>query len=188
MKRKTWITESRGAIELKGVGAQFQQRCLRWSLCWRQCWTRAGDAFEGSSLSWGFGEKLLLPWFLLPTNCCCHTWFFSLPKGLFWGEATSKSCWQGPSATFKSFLINSLISLSQLHPGNLRQGSFPQNKLTLSEDITLLDDDDDGCTNVIWHVFHVKINVVFDVVKVEFREDNWFLSWKDVFKILGSSW
>lgn len=187
MKRTTWIAEPRGAVELKGGGAHYLQRYLRWPLCW----TCAGDAFKGTSLSWGFGEKLLLPWFLLPTKCYCHTCFvFWLPKGLFWGEATSKSCWQGPSATFKCFFLNSLIILSWLHPGNLWQGSFPQNNLTLGEDNTLLnhDDDDNGCTNVIWHVFRVKINVVFDVVEVEFREDNWFLRWEDVFKVLGSSW
>lgn len=130
MKRKIWIAEPRGAVELRGDGAAFQQRCPRWPLCWRQCWARAGDAPEGTSLSWSLAEKLLLPWFFCWQSAVPNLLVFWLPKGLLGGEATSKSCWQAVLPS-KCFLINSLIFLSQLHPGNLWQGSFPPNSLTL---------------------------------------------------------
>lgn len=53
---------------------------------------------------------------------------------------------QGPRAIFRYFLIKPLITLSQLHPSNLQEGSLPQNNLTLNESNALLNDD--GFTNV----------------------------------------
>lgn len=127
MKRKIWIAEPRGAVELRGGGAPFQQRCPRWALCW----SSAGHGQEMHLRAHPPpGAEKLLPWFFCLQSALPNLLVFWLPKGLLGGEATSKSCWQAVLPS-KCVLINSLIFLSQLHPGNLRQGSFPPNSLTL---------------------------------------------------------
>lgn len=76
MKRKPRIAEPRGAVELKKVGLTTS-RDVSGDHC---AGGRAGHVQEmhlrAHSLSWSFGEKLLLPRILLPANLLC----FGFPR------------------------------------------------------------------------------------------------------------